>query len=354
MVECTREWMRVLKPSGSMWINLGDTYASRATPERAGSSDGGTRRGARPGRPSSSGGNVRAKSLYGQPWRYALACVDDLGLILRRDQIWRKVNPLPESVTDRTRSEHEYVFHLTKEPRYYASCDAIREPHSGGAHARRSDAQLSPKESASVAAGNRRGYFTDKENMLGKMPGSVWDIQSEPLVVPDHLGIQHFAAFPTELPRRIILGWSPSGICTSCDEGRKPRASTARVEDRKGRVQGRTGDSLAKAHGPDGRAGERYKALVAIDGEVCGCAVPSACTRPAVVLDPFGGTGTTALVAAALGRTGISIDRSADYCRLASWRTTDRGEIARAMRVARPEPVAGGQLDLLEALAGGG
>jgi hypothetical protein len=73
-------------------------------------------------------------------------------------------------------------------------------------------------------------------------------------------------------------------------------------------------------------------------------------TRPAVVLDPFGGTGTTALVADVLGRTGISVDRSADYCRLARWRTTDPGERARALGVPKPPPVPDGQGDLFKDL----
>jgi hypothetical protein len=66
-------------------------------------------------------------------------------------------------------------------------------------------------------------------------------------------------------------------------------------------------------------------------------------TRPAIVLDPFGGTGTTALVAAMHGRTGVSIDRSADYTRLATWRCHDPGERAKALQVPKPPPVADGQ-----------
>ena len=95
-----------------------------------------------------------------------------------------------------------------------------------------------------------------QHNPLGKLPCSVWTIATEPLKVDPALGIDHFAAFPSEWPRRIILGWSP----------------------------------------PDG-----------------------------VVLDPFSGTGTTAGVAKALGRTGIGVDMSADYCRLAEWRTNGDG-----------------------------
>jgi hypothetical protein len=71
-------------------------------------------------------------------------------------------------------------------------------------------------------------------------------------------------------------------------------------------------------------------------------------TRPAIILDPFGGTGTTALVAHALGRVGITVDMSADYSRLAAWRTSDRGELAKAMRVPKPAPVPDGQLDMFD------
>ena len=78
---------------------------------------------------------------------------------------------------------------------------------------------------------------------------------------------------------------------------------------------------------------------------------PTAPTRPAVVLDPFGGTGTTALVAAAYGRHGITVDMSADYCRLAAWRTTDPGQLASALQVAKPPPVMDGQATFDDLLA---
>ena len=126
---------------------------------------------------------------------------------------------------------------------------------------------------------------------LGKLPGSVWEIATQPLVVPDRIahaeccggfkregcedGLEHHAAFPFELARKCILGWSPAS---------------------------------------------------------------------GIVADPFGGTGTAALVADVLGRTGISSDLSAGYCRLAQWRTSDPGERARAMQVPKPPPVPDGQL----------
>jgi DNA modification methylase len=126
LIDCTREWVRVLKPTGSMWINLGDKYATSGQSAR---SDGvGT--SARP-RPDSRGSRhdtgMPEKSLIGLPWRYAIRCIDDLGLILRAEVIWSKPNGLPESVTDRVRRSHEQWFHFTRSPRYFAAVDTIRE-----------------------------------------------------------------------------------------------------------------------------------------------------------------------------------------------------------------------------------
>jgi hypothetical protein len=212
-------------------------------------------------------------------------------------------------------------------------------------------------------------------------------------------------SFPMELPRRIILGWSPPGVCVACGQGRRP-VGVADYE----RIDNRTGaDTRCSALG-DGRGnGQRLgnvRRLNTITGYVCACTPytdhpgtgssgegynrpgegidagrritfpdtpgpPSRLstrpkvgggreyhfdawtpppTRPAVVLDPFSGTGTAPLVASALGRIGIGVDRSADYCRLAKWRTTDPGERAKAMEVPKPPPQLDGQGELFEEL----
>lgn len=247
----TAECRRVLKPSGSLWVNLGDKYAGGG-----GQWDKDERAAAlQVGRSTSTGGKTwgfRAKSLMGLPWRYAIGCIDDLDLILRAEVIWSKPNGLPESVTDRVRRSHEQWFMFTKEPRYFSAVDEVREPHTG------TTTPQAPRKMESGDGVTHRVGGTDGAalNPLGKLPGSVWTIPSEPLKVPDWLGVDHFAAYPQEWPRRIILGWSP----------------------------------------PDG-----------------------------VILDPFGGTGTTAMVARALGRYGISIDLSRDYLRLARWRVWKSG-----------------------------
>ena len=258
LVGCTREWLRVLKPSGSLFVNLGDKYAERGGPGQRGPAEGDQdspyyRKAKRPPRRSTPG--VRPKSLHGLPWRYALRCVDDLGLILRAELIWAKPNGMPESVTDRVRRSHEHWFHLTASGRYFADLDAIRVPHAPSSVARAAPHRSPSGRRDERVYGDGNAQTLDLAQSLhsrGALPGSVWSIATQPLHVPEVLGVDHYAAFPTEWPRRLILGWCPPG---------------------------------------------------------------------GVVLDPFGGTGTTALMASLLGRTGITVDRSADYCRIAQWRT---------------------------------
>jgi hypothetical protein len=186
--------------------------------------------------------------------------------------------------------------------------------------------------------------------------GGVWSIPSQPLTVPPHLGIDHFAAFPLELPRRIIAGWSPPGICTACGEGRRPvvdkRLDVRNVSPARNRAARL--DGLEPTSNGRGWNGSNYPdgyTSATITGYACACPQPDAPTRPALVVDPFGGTGTTALMAAALGRHGLSFDLSADYCRLARWRTRDRAEIAKAMQVPKPPAQTDGQDALFEVTA---
>lgn len=341
LIGCTREWLRVLKPSGSLWVDLGDKYGrgSRTT------SDGTTaKRMSGDFRHAATGHD---KSLMLLPERYRIACVDRLGLIARAVVVWSKPNGLPESVTDRVRRSHEDWVHLTKQPRYFSAVDEIREPHTWGR-------QINPdwahtRAARTAALPNNKDWFASV-NPLGKLLGSVWEIPSQPLTVPERLGVDHFAAFPTEWPRRIILGWSPSGICVECGEGRRPVADRVMDVLRAGAAVGRAHLNGESVHGRDRRAGTHVRSANTITGYACACPESTAPVRPAVVLDPFGGTGTTALVASVLGRVGISVDRSADYCRLAAWRTTDPGQIAAAMRVDKPEPVPEAQLSLLDEL----
>ncbi len=340
----------MLKPSGSLFVNLGDKYA--------GGGMGGHSAGLVGTRPQGEGNgyarrrvDLPSKSLMGLPWRYALGCIDDLGLILRAEVIWSKPNGLPESVTDRVRRSHEQWFHLTKMPRYFAAVDEIREAYAPATAARYASGYGPNTRAQNGAMKGSAGTVFNGDlfgtNPLGKLPGSVWEIATEPLTVPDALGVDHFAAFPTEWPKRIIAGWSPSGICTECGEGRVPVTCSERTSR----------DALRPAygagnHGTGGSTLGPRGVVASITGYACACAEPTAPTRPAVVLDPFGGTGTVALVASALGRIGISNDMSADYCRIAEWRTNDPAQRAKALCVAKPPVQIDGQGDLFAEMVG--
>lgn len=364
LIAATREMVRVLKPSGSIWVNLGDKYAGSqpsATRWQTASLEGG--RGRLPelaethaGVPDVEWGTVRTKSLLGIPWRYAIRCIDELGLILRAEVIWSKPNGLPESVTDRVRRSHEQWFHFTLNPRYFSAVDEIREPHAPRTHEQAAiDAKaglVKVSQHRKPTVENRRERsVTPPPNPLGKMPGSVWTIATEPLSVPDELGIDHFAAFPTEWPRRIIQGWSPREVCTACGEGRRPVSAITSgdfdSEKERERLAAHQRERVTVGGGASSSLGRRHVAH-AITGYACACPDTSAPATPGVVLDPFGGTGTTALVADVLGRDGISVDLSADYCRLAEWRTTDPKQRAKAARVEAVEPVPDDQLSLFE------
>lgn len=348
LIAATAEMMRVVKPTGSIWVNLGDKYAGGGMggygggewlTHRGGSADTYNRK-VRPG--------VPGKSLIGIPWRYAIRCIDDLGLILRAEVIWSKPNGLPESVTDRVRRSHEHWFHFTLNPRYYSAVDEVREEHArswGGA----------PNGGNTYAAMKAPGekdanLATSTPNPLGKLPGSVWTIATEPLRVPEELGVDHFAAFPTEWPRRIITGWSPRGVCVECGEGRRPVVDRETVNAGGARTRPTMGHVTAHPTQRDGREGARRALASTITGEACACPEPTAPTTPGVILDPFGGTGTTALVAHALDRHGISNDMSADYCRLARWRTSDPKQQAKAARreFKPPTEQVPGQVELFD------
>ena len=337
----TAEMVRVVKPSGSIFVNLGDKYAGSSGRNNNGTGSstlgGGTSvRNRAAAKAATYSTTTRPKSLMGLPWRYAIGCIDDLGLILRSEIVWSKPNGLPEPVTDRVRRSHEQWFHFTLEPHYFSATDEIREQYlsdSSGFNGQQKDyGEHERRDGGRVGVGEQNG--------LGKVPGSVWSIPSEPLKVPDSLGVDHFAAFPQEWPRRLILGWCPQEVCSECGEGRAPVVLKELELDHhsthaKTHRANADGQNARSAHG---RASDNVSRTVAtITGYACACPDNTAPSIPGVVLDPFTGTGTVPMVARALGRTGIGVDLSADYLRLANWRVFDSGHAAKTMRRTNEE-----------------
>ena len=253
---------RVLKPTGSVFVNLDDTYS-------------GSRRMGTP-----------AKSLLAAPERLLLALIAD-GWIVRNKLVWHKPAGLPQSAADRLTPTYEVVYFLTRRPRYFFDLDAIRIPH------RSADREGKPEPAAAgrlyqggndglgkLKVGGRVGHRN------GKNPGDVWTIPT----ARDRLG--HQATFPAALVERIVLAAAPERICLQCDRPwtRPTRVMTLHTAERSRVVR---------------KVGELRR---------CDCFAPA---RPGVVLDPFFGTGTVGVVAERLGRDWLGIELNPAYVELA-------------------------------------
>lgn len=194
------EARRALANDGTLWLNLGDSYASNS---KWGGSAGGKHVTALHG-DSKVGRGKRTtglpdKNLIGIPWRVAFALQDD-GWTLRNSIIWAKPNAMPESVTDRLSMRHENVFMFSKSRRYWFDLDPIREPHMSDPS--RAGANALRGQKAMRAVGPNSGAYSDD----GRNPGDVWTIATQP-----YPGA-HFAVMPSALAERCILaGCKPGG-----------------------------------------------------------------------------------------------------------------------------------------------
>ena len=206
MVNVFREIKRVLKSSGTVWLNIGDSYVSNpisangANEVRSNEETGGLQKGYSR-RVTYRGGTLKPKDLVGIPWMVAFALRAD-GWYLRSDIIWNKPNPMPEPVKDRPTKSHECIFLLTKSPTYYYDADAIREPLDTPLH--------KPGNKTAYGVVMRTDFGTDAMdrvwgNPAGRNKRSVWTVNTHPY--PD----AHFATFPEKLVEPCILAGSPLG-----------------------------------------------------------------------------------------------------------------------------------------------
>jgi len=199
MVAVFREVKRVLRDDGTLWLNLGDSYASGNMTGKQGP-NGITGNRAQntisiPGRKPTNG--LKEKDLVGIPWRVAFALQAD-GWYLRSDIIWAKPNPMPESVTDRPTKAHEYIFLLTKQARYYYDADAVREEATYGGY---KDARSYNGKNG----GDVEDPKWDGRGATGRNRRTVWTIPTAP-----YSGA-HFATFPPDLVRPCVLAGSKPG-----------------------------------------------------------------------------------------------------------------------------------------------
>jgi site-specific DNA-methyltransferase (adenine-specific) len=269
---------KALKPHGSLWLNLGDSYSQD------------DHFGAKP------------KSLLVGPERLLLALIAD-GWIVRNKVIWAKPNPMPSPIADRLSCTYEVVYFLTRSRRYFFDLDAIRIAHrsqSTGSGTRKPQASLA--NYTGPLGGSHGGIDRLKASgrvghKAGKNPGDVWTIPTA-----GYRGA-HFAVFPEALAERPILATCPERICVQCDEAWTRPTRTFAVHTAEGPRTVRETGALTR----------------------CDCFAPS---RPGIVLDPFFGSGTVGVVAERLGRDWLGIELSPRYRALA----TQRIEAARKRR----------------------
>lgn len=201
------EALRVMRPGGTLWLNLDDTYSGKAN---GGDSydrhRGAGHKGGIVAKQRNSLAFAPYKGMLGLPWRVALA-VQDTGWTLRNDIIWHKPNCIPESATDRLTRRYEHVFMFSKGPRYFYDLDAIRVPHRPSSLARAAS-HRSPSGFINADHPSDTAKQMAVERMChpnGANPGDVWEIPNT-----GYEGA-HFATFPIELPRRCILAGCPEG-----------------------------------------------------------------------------------------------------------------------------------------------
>ena len=219
LVEVFREVRRVLADDGTLWLNLGDSYAAQRggthqpAETLAGGKGGKTEDGERVNRDRFDGYNptrnataigLKHKDLIGIPWRVAFALQAD-GWYLRQDIIWHKPNPMPESVRDRCTKAHEYIFLLSKSERYYFDAAAIAEP---AINAGKVVTNNNGKNGQMGDFGATRGGFMKSEGVTVKDTRnrrSVWTVTTKPFKGA------HFATFPPDLIEPCILAGSRVG-----------------------------------------------------------------------------------------------------------------------------------------------
>ncbi len=207
LVEIFREVGRLLVDDGTLWLNLGDSYATGAG---AGTVPGGGSQGVRWG---TNGGHwqpnrmkipgLKAKDMVGIPWRVAFALQAD-GWYLRSDIIWHKPNPMPESIKDRPTKAHEYLFLLTKSESYLYDADAIREPHADYRLNKAGNGRFSGQ---TRVPGGSRGVGMPEQSFHpnGRNKRTVWTVATQPFHG------DHPAAYPPKLIEPCILAGSKSG-----------------------------------------------------------------------------------------------------------------------------------------------
>lgn len=361
LVELFREIRRALRDDGTVWLNLGDKYANDT---KWGGRTSGKHvealHGNGAGRDKLQTG-FPPKSLLLLPHRVAIALEDD-GWIVRMDVVWEKPNPLPESVKDRPTRAHEYVFMITKSPHYWYDAEPLKTPikptsikrrgravsadhkNSDGAPGQSPHSMFAPRPNKNAQRNHGAGVpllgretfnerwaqkpnphrndgggtearaafnesYEDPRHAAGANARSVWSIS------PEGFKGAHYATYPRELVKRCLLAGCPQKCCATCG------APYIRITEREFVPQGDVSAEKGVKGAGEQKVGQRQgEALFGWSGTPRGttatsrlgwrptCSCDTTETTPGVVLDPFMGSGTTALVARMAGRDYAGCD----------------------------------------------
>ena len=308
MVEVFKEVNRVLRDDGTLWLNLGDSYSGSGKGP-SGNIKNRAHENFNSKKLNHSGivpEGLKSKDLVGIPWRVAFALQAD-GWYLRQDIIWAKPNPMPESVTDRCTKSHEYLFLLTKSPKYYFDNQAIREP------------------SVSDRTGHRFGgnKYGDSDDPLFRTKGAVytadglrnkrdvWNIATKPFKGA------HFAVMPEALVEPCLFaGTSDGGCCSICGASYIRTIEKGKIDERK------TRDNMVNVI--PGR--NKPSRMNSVDMKIIpkttigweqSCNCKDSEISSSLVLDPFTGSGTVAVVALRNGRSFIGTELNPEYADIA-------------------------------------
>jgi len=274
MLDVFEKVRRVLRSDGTLWLNLGDSYCSTDkwgggvggnTGKQTVAADGSVPSWAVRQRKAPIDG-IKPKDLMGMPWRVALALQAD-GWYLRQDIIWSKPNPMPESVTDRCTKSHEYIFLLSKSDRYHFDQSAIAEPAAEATVSRLAQDIEAQEGSHRAHAGGKTNGTMKAVGKRIKMDGHIdrrkdgfnqrWDAQAEPRITRNKRSVWEVGTAPF---KDAHFATFPPALIEPC--------------------------------------------------------ILAGCPRGGVVLDPFGGAGTTGLVADRLGRNAILIELNPAYAEM--------------------------------------
>ena len=345
-----REVKRVLRDDGTLWLNLGDSYAMKfggGKGRKSGTTKAAVDEIEKPPREIPSG--LKPKDLVGIPWMVAFALRAD-GWWLRSMIPWLKGSAMPESVTDRPTSAVEYFFLLTKSERYFYDIEAVRKPVAGATvkRARTSNnaskrkdkgdakwqAGLTPDQQDKYYSGitensgrNRRNsdWFMDsiRDILEGKSGTLLHDENNMPIAIfcnPQPYKEAHFATFSSRLITPMILAGTSPKACEICGA---PWERMVEKEPMEIKRSGR--GALLGKHGRTATSGTMTKPAISITtGWQPTCTCENEGKGCCIVLDPFAGTGTTLWVAEHFGRDSIGIEISEEYCRLINKRMSSR------------------------------